>query len=463
MNILFRNIRNGLATGYAGLMLTGCATHGVIHNTQQTSVVNPDNYSLIDQQHQKDGNLVVLALSGGGTRAASFSYGVLQELRDTTITNSSGEAVCLLDTIDAISSVSGGSFVAAYYGLFGDRIFENFEQDFLRKNIQGHLIRNMYNPLQWFNSAGRVEQAVKYYQKILFGDATYADLKRKDGPLILINASDLSGGVRFTFVQEYFNLLGSDIASFPVAEAVTASSAVPILFDPVVVQNYPSPHLLENSPWLAGLNERAEAGHNSDVEMLKKSMNSYADKENRRFIHFVDGGLTDNLGLRAIYDIIEINGGIETFTNPSSETTAAADQAPPPIKRIIVILVNAATHRERTMDRENEQPSLQETISAASSLQMIRYSEATLSLMENSLKQWAEELSTPEQPVTSHFIHVRFEDAKDPLALKVFNALPTSFNLPGNQINDLIKGGRTLLRNNPDFQELLREVANREK
>lgn len=462
MKILFRHLRIGLIAGCAGILLSGCATHGIIHNTQQTDVINPDNYSIMDRQDQKDGNLVVLALSGGGTRAASFSYGVLQELRDTSITNASGETVRLIDTIDAISSVSGGSFVAAYYGLFGDRIFENFEQDFLRKNIQGHLIRNMYNPLQWFNNTGRVEQAVKYYQKILFGDATYADLKQKDGPLILINASDLSGGVRFTFVQEYFNLLGSDIASFPVAEAVTASSAVPVLFDPIVVQNYPSPDVAENSPWLATLNERAKAGQNSDVEMLKKGMNSYADKENRRYIHFVDGGLTDNLGLRAIYDIIEINGGIDTFAKQTLGKTASHASAPPPVKRIIIILVNAATHHERTMDQENKQPSLQETLSAASSMQMMRYSETTLSLMENSLTQWAEELSTPEQPVTSHFIHVRFEDAKDPLALKVFNALPTSFTLPGNQIDDLIKGGRTLLRNNPDFQALLREAGQKQ-
>ena len=45
----------------------------------------------------------------------------------------------LLDEIDGISSVSGGSFTAGYYGLFGDRIFEDFESKFLKKNIQGAL------------------------------------------------------------------------------------------------------------------------------------------------------------------------------------------------------------------------------------------------------------------------------------------------------------------------------------
>ncbi len=56
--------------------------------------------------------------------------------------------------------------------------------------------------------------------------------------LILITDSDLSSGGRFSFVQEYFDLLCSDLSSFPLARAVTASSAVPVLFEPVVAENY---------------------------------------------------------------------------------------------------------------------------------------------------------------------------------------------------------------------------------
>ena len=72
----------------------------------------------------------------------------------------------------------------------------------------------------------------------MFHNKTFADMQRQDGPLILINASDLGYGVRFSFIQEYFNLLCSDIESYPVARAVTASSAVPVLFNPVVLENY---------------------------------------------------------------------------------------------------------------------------------------------------------------------------------------------------------------------------------
>ncbi len=77
---------------------------------------------------------VLLAFSGGGTRASAFAYGVLQELAATEVVTAQG-ARPLLHEVDMISSVSGGSFTAAYYGLYGEKIFTDFEHDFLRKDV----------------------------------------------------------------------------------------------------------------------------------------------------------------------------------------------------------------------------------------------------------------------------------------------------------------------------------------
>src|SRR5881396_2985943 len=54
------------------------------------------------------GVFVGIAISGGGSRAANFSAAVLFEL----------EELGLLQNVSAISSISGGSLTAAYYGLF---------------------------------------------------------------------------------------------------------------------------------------------------------------------------------------------------------------------------------------------------------------------------------------------------------------------------------------------------------
>ena len=96
---------------------------------------------------------------------------------------------------------------------------------FLRQNVEGELWRRVLDPFRCFSSSGRTETAVEYYEEKVFQDATFADMLRRDGPMIVINASDLARGVRFSFLQDYFDLLCSGLSPFPVARALTASSA----------------------------------------------------------------------------------------------------------------------------------------------------------------------------------------------------------------------------------------------
>jgi NTE family protein len=432
------------------LVTAGCVSHGVIENKQKVvEVTAPDNYSLHKNASKTDDYLVMLAFSGGGTRAAALAYGVLQEMRDTQV---NGKSENVLEAVDVISSVSGGSFTAAYYGLYGDQIFEDFEGQFLRPNIEGRLIRRMYvNPLSWFNNTGRTEEAVKYYQKHIFHGATYADLNQKDGPLILINASDLGHGVRFTFVQEYFDLLNSDIADFPVARAVAASSAVPVLFDPVLVMNYPGEKKEKTPEWVTRFQSVTTLGNNAQVEMLTHGIKGYLDKTDHQYVHFVDGGITDNLGLRAIHDIIEMAGGMKKFYDKDSGRTAP--------RRIVLISVNASATRSSKMDNSDRQPSIKDTMSSVTGTQMHRYNISTVNLLQDSLTQWATALSSNAQdPVRSYFIQVRFNDVQDPQQKDFLNAIPTSFSLKDDQVDALIKAGRELLRNNPTFQQLLKDA-----
>ena len=168
------------------LLLPGCASYGVIDNVPVTAATATESYS-IKNVHAKNENsgdvFMILAFSGGGTRAAALSLGVLEELRDTTVVID-GAPTRLLDEVDTISSVSGGSFTSAYYGLYGERTFEDFRGDFLTRNIEGDLVRGLFNPLRWFSSKGRTEMAVDLYDKHVFHDATFADMQRADGPLL---------------------------------------------------------------------------------------------------------------------------------------------------------------------------------------------------------------------------------------------------------------------------------------
>ena len=431
-------------------MLSACANYGTPKNIAIPDPRLADSYSLHDwsDAHSDSDIRFILTFSGGGTRAAALSYGVMQELRDTNI-NYEGRSGRLLDEVDYISSVSGGSFTSAYYGLHGDGIFENYEKDFLKFDLQKHLVLRALNPLLWFSKNGRTESAIKYYQKFLFHDATFADMIKPDRPMIIINSSDLGYGIRFSFIQEYFDLLCSELSEYPVADAVAASSAVPVLFNPVVVANYDTCSDMQ----LIGtsrLHDAAEMYEGQNLPVLISQLETYGQKDKRKYVHFVDGGITDNLGLRAVSDIMAVSGSAKTFYGDSIK----------PPRHIVIIMVDAATETNEGMDVSNKEPSAIGVVGAVTNLQLTRFDTDSIRLAKARVGKWAATLSTPEQEVKTHFINVSIQKIKHPDTLKFFNEIPTSFALKDEQVDKLIAAGRQLLRDDPEFQQLLVDLEN---
>jgi len=329
--------------------------------------------------------LLLLAFSGGGTRAAALSYGVLQELRDTTVTVD-GQPVRLLDEVDIITSVSGGSFTAAYYGLHGDDIFETFEDRFLRRDVQTRLMLGLLRPINWFRLVGsafdRSELAIRYYDDRIFDHATFADLLAAKGPLLQINATDLAAGHHFTFFQPQFDFLCSDLSSFPVARAVAASSAVPVVFSPIPLQNYAGTCGFERPAVLV----EALRKRRTDPRRFRiaKIMEGYLDARERPYIHLLDGGIADNIGLRVPLDNVMLTGGMvrRTAGFPLDE-----------IDRIAVIVVNAEVHPPARFSFAASTPGLAAILGSVSNTQIYGYNFETIELMRESMRRWAQELS----------------------------------------------------------------------
>lgn len=436
------------------ILMSGCATYGVIDNRSQTTDDTTDNYSLANYSatHSRSDDItLVLAFSGGGSRAAALSYGVLEGLRDTKITLD-GQQVRLLDEVDLITSVSGGSFTAAYYGLHGDKIFEHFEDDFLRRDYVSEWLYGLLSPMLWFSHRGRTDIATRIYEERLFKGATFADLNKRNGPLVLINASDLGGGIRFSFVQEYFDLLCSNIANYPISRAVTASSAVPVMLNPVVLKNHQGcSNAAQN--YLEDLNEAkiTEAKLSPHLIDTVHALRSYKNREERKYIHLIDGGITDNLGLMAFYELVEIGGGIANFMERIGSK---------PSKRLVIISVNASTKPRYNIEHTNEIPDIEPTISAVTDTQLHRYNAATISLIRRSIARWSDELSTFWAPIDPYLIEINFEGIQQEQRRSFFNQIPTSLSLNQEQADALIQAGIELLDKNQEFQQLLESIAN---
>jgi NTE family protein len=439
---------------FAVLFLHACTNVGQVRNQPIESVKEDQQYSAQKWNQNFDYSelTILLSFSGGGTRAAAFAYGVMQELKNTNIAMG-GRTPRILDHVKAISSVSGGSFTAAYYGLNGDEIFETFESDFLRADLDKHLELVLINPTVWATKTSRTDKAIEYYEEHIFHNGTFADMVKPGRPMIVINATDLSHGTRFSFIQDYFNLLCSDLSSFSVARAVTASSAVPIFFEPVVVKNFSG---CDGDAILKEMAARA-ANQEGDAALLIDRLGSYGDKEQRKFIHFVDGGLVDNLGLRALADSMKIHGGVEAYFQDVGK------QVP---RRFVIIEVNAATGTHRNMDLSPEQPHVSQVVSAVTDMQIQKGDAESVQSAKDLMANWSEKLSTPGHPVSGYLVQVELagEEAKshflsENVPLNIVSHMPTNFSLSDEQVDFLITEGGHLLRINPVYQQLLSELA----
>ena len=432
------------------VFLAGCSATPVVMNPPMAAagIADADRINrLPNRQSATSPNrtTIVLAFSGGGTRAAALSYGVLKGLRDVPLPGQTGRH--LLDEVDAISAVSGGSFTAAYYALKGDAIFDDYEKKFLKADIEQELKDNILSVSHLFSRQSRSQKAMAVYDKHLFGGARFADLTRPNSPVLIINASDLGQGARFSYTQEYFDLLCSDLSAVPISQAVTASSAVPLVFSPVLLQNYQG-----CETYTAKAIDRLAAKDNLPAPMAHNLaiLQRYGGHERAHYLHLIDGGVTDNLGLRALYDLIAAHGGAASFWRRLER---------PAPRRFVIVSVDGMRSSDLQIDASPEAPSILNTVQAVTDMQMDRYSADTLNTVSESAKSWVQVWSQPGAPVELYFLHLHFRQLQDARLRDALYLIPTALTLPAEQVDELVRTGEQLLRSNPEFKRLLKDLG----
>lgn len=405
-----------------------------------------NNLSLSDNSESL---FVILTFSGGGTRAAALSYGVLEKLRETRIVWEGYERT-LLQEVDVISSVSGGSFTAAYYGLFRDKIFEQFEGRFLYRNIEGELIGLLYYPINWFRLASptfeAIDMAAEFYDQEIFKGKTYNELvRRSQRPFIMINAADMSIGARFTFVQDQFDLLCSDLGGVRVARAVAASSDFPLfLLSTITLNNYAGNCGYEEPEWI----DQALKDRQFNPRRFRRAqiIRSYKSAEERPYIHLLDGGVVDDIGLR---------GPLEALRSEDSPWNLQEKIQDGVIKKLVVIIVDSETQPPVKFDKSPNQPSPLEVASSLSDALVHNISYDTLDQLSDLFGKWENDANFN---IDLYPILVSFENIEDSQEQVYFQTIPTTFYLPANQIDDLRSIAKTLLKGSPDFKKLITDL-----
>lgn len=441
------------------LLFAGCAHYPPNRPLEQHAPAYGYRFTNLASPEKADNMLVIVTFSGGGTRAAALAYGVLEHLANTEFLRE-GKPQRLLDEVDIISSVSGGSFTAAYYALHGDGIFRDFESRFLKRDVQGDLTRKILAPANLVRGSspkfGRIDLAAEFFDDEIFSHATYGDLlERGRRPFVIINASDMTLGTRFEFTQEQFDLLCSDLSSFPLARAVAASSAVPIVFSPLTLRNYSGQ---------CGYREPARPSPN-DYKATSRQIykaaeaRSYLDSGARPFLHLLDGGITDNIGLRGMLD------RVASHRDPLGLAQAMRLGR---FQKAVLIIVNAETTPDLSLDRREEVPTPAQVFRAIKDIPINRYSFETIELLKANFEGWARQLREKisegkqtggaETGFDFYLVEVTLDAIRDPAERNVFRRIPTSFTLPAQTVDRLRALGPRLIEESDDYQRLLRDL-----
>ena len=361
----------------------------------------------------------------------------------------------LLDDVGFITSVSGGSITAAYFGLHGAEGLKDFRDKVLMRDGEAGLRFSLLNPnnLMRLFAGGLNDRSNlnDWLDRDVFHGATFADLFKRERPVVWINATNAQYRLAFPFHERAFESICSDLASFPVSEAVAASMAVPLFFAPVVLEKFPAACRAPMATPPPRRGPERDDQYRLRLALLR-ALKDFRDPQAGRYLKLVDGGVTDNLGL---VSILQSRVLLNTPYGPISEHDAAT------MRRMLFVVVDAGQGPSSDWGREVAGPSGVDIATAAVDTAIESTMRMSYAYFVPMMRNWERDLVTyrcslpderkaslralnPEwrcEDIKFSVTQISFADLAeaDEAAL---NAIPTRLKLPADQIDRLIAAGR---------------------
>ena len=356
---------------------------------------------------RRDPNFIALALSGGGSRAAVFSAAIMFELQKRGI----------LQQVDVVSSASGGSVSAALYAASCDDgqacappVTPNLNRTVWKESIVYPLLQSNYID-RWRINCWRPENIVRYatyfdrtdvmaetFAEGLFGGTRdmeksflFMDLNPRR-PYLILNSTNNTDSAAvpeiFSFTEKDFSAIRSRLDLFPVAYGVAGSAAFPGAFHYVTLRNYSKPE--------------------------------------EKFIHLMDGGVMDNLGIESLWRILLSEDGARYRNVP-----------------VLVIVADAKPAARAKSEADYDPRSFWDYFVDFSNVQ----DTYSLLMVENQRLRVREFEKYVKSRGNGLFIHLRFDALKEQhkdLYDKV-SSIPTNFKICDEQADNLKKAAEILV------------------
>jgi NTE family protein len=457
--------------------LAGCASTRIENSPLPAGQENVERRA-VDVSHEQR-PLILVAISGGGSRAAALGWVVLSDLASFHYTED-GQPRSLTDDIAVVSSVSGGSVIAAYFALYGAKGLDHFEPAFLAPDNMRTLGLSAANPITWVSLAvtgsPRTDVVEKLFDDQLFHGETFAALNRPGKPYLIMNATDMASGEVFAFTPDRFDDICSDLEEEPISVGVAASSAVPVVLSPIALRDFSAGHCKDRPTpkWITTKLTKRLAPY-IGLEDYKLALYANALRHGSgsdrdiQYLYLLDGGLADNLGIHGLIEAIEspYAAPIIAGTKGGDSIIAAINNGS--VRKVAVIVINARAEPPNDIYQSSSRPGIVKMIGSVTSVPIDSNTAAVSSQMEVLLSQLnAAATATVGNPnfkgLAVYSIKIDFDQlrASDPAQKRLrdeVKAIPTLWTISPANLQALEQAGTLLLHQHPCFQRLLLDLG----
>jgi NTE family protein len=199
--------------------------------------------------------------------------------------------------------------------------------------------------------------------------------------------------------------------------------------------------------------------HGPQSDLLVSQAQSYVDAQHRPYIHLVDGGLADNLGVRRPLERVIADGGLLRTGAQAGPRHA--------VQRLFIVAVNSERDPGYRIDLSDRTPGTMQVLDALMFGSGGQGSRETLALLRHAIQSWQQDMHSrgresvgvfaPDLQIFLVTVNLRdVPDAKGPSSLL---HVPTAFTIGDDDVTRLIAAGRAALRASPDFQALVDSFA----
>ena len=240
------------------------------------------------------------------------------------------------------------------------------------------------------------------------------------------------------------------------------------MLSPITINNYGGSCGYQKPAWLRPFTDPTKLPPRPAARALKRlqEMQELNNGVEDPYFHLVDGGISDNLGLRGVLDLLETYEALHEAGQPSP-----LDH----IRRIIIFVVNSLSIPSTKWNQSEDSPGSIDILIKSTGVPIDRYSGEMVEQLKDIGARWnalrrsrdSVAFTKDKDPAMSsivnapnadiYVIDVSFKMLADKSERAYLNQLPTSFVLSDEAVDRLRAAAQTIIFNSPEFQQVQKE------